>query len=1150
MLGPLEIVGDDGRPCHIGSLKLRMLLSVLLLAEGRPVAPSTLIQRIWGDDASPDALSSLHAYIFHLRRMLEPDRPPRAPSRLLTFGPVGYTLVVDRERVDATRFLRLVEEAGRAQEPAAVERLATEALALWRGRPYADLEDQEYAAAARARLTEAAARARELRVEAVIRQRRAGEVLGELEALTHEHPLRERMWELRALALYQSGRQGEALEALRTVRRILAEELGIDPGEELRALERDILAQAPRLRLNRPETAPPAPVGAVQRLRAADDGPGEAGTVPAAGDTRQAGPVPSGEAGREGTGGGAAARGLVGRREELDALDALLESVAAGRPGFALITGEPGIGKTRLTEEVVGRARERGFTVAVGRCAATEGAPAFWPWVTVLERLTDTLPPLPAEVRDDLPGVGSAAWAEPEGARFRTYEAAARVLRTAAGGRPVLVVLDDLHWADRSSLRLLSYLTETLTEGPLAVVGTARDWPPATGALADTIETLSRRQALRLSLTGLSAAEVAELAPDGITGEELRALRDRTDGNPFFVTELVRYLTADSMGGGALPLGVRDVVIGRVGRLPEPTGELLRVAAVAGREFDVAIVAEAAELPLEVALDRLEPAAEASLIAEGRPGRFRFVHALVQEALTEVVPVPRRARLHAAIAQAVEARTGGAARDRLAAAAHHWLLAVPAGHVARAWRAAWRAAEEATRLRAYDAAADLLERAVEVAEADPELSPAQRMDLLFALAEARLGAGDAQGQRAELQRIRRLAKEAGDRRRWVAAATGYGGRILQPWKIYGDYDAELVADLLRLAADEGLEPAGLARVLACLAVQTYHGPRSDPAERERWSAEAVRLAGAENDATLLGWVLFARFTALLGPDTAHQRLETSRRMVRLGKEAGDDELLAIGLTCQGGTLLELCRAAEGLAALAEAQELVGRFHLPYLRIMLGWLRLGVVVNSGDLAAAEALLAATAAEHRATSMWGEPALTAGGTYQVALMHARRGSMDPWPPARPTEISNENLDYITREGFAARLVVAGRLDEARQVVGRWKEQPPIPDTFVRPYWLVLRIEVWARLGDREACAELYAQALPYADRMAMAGMSLLMWPVSRSLALLARALGDEEAALRHAEHALGVAREMGADALAEIITAEIAGIGGQPDAGARR
>jgi hypothetical protein len=200
-----------------------------------------------------------------------------------------------------------------------------------------------------------------------------------------------------------------------------------------------------------------------------------------------------------------------------------------------------------------------------------------------------------------------------------------------------------------------------------------------------------------------------------------------------------------------------------------------------------------------------------------------------------------------------------------------------------------------------------------------------------------------------------------------------------------------------------------------------------------------------------------------------------------------------------------------------------------------------VLGAGDLAAAEGLLTATAAEHHATSMWSADVVTAGGTHQIALLHARRGTLDPALLGGPAEWPKEQLGYLNKEAYALLLVTVGRLDEVRLALGPWEHQPPIDDTFVMLYWLALRIEIWARLGDQEACADLYAQALPYAGRMAMAGLSMLMWPISRSLALLARALGDTEAALRHAGQALETARRMGADALVELIIGEIAEIG---------
>ncbi|MEO3854996.1 BTAD domain-containing putative transcriptional regulator [Acrocarpospora sp. B8E8] len=622
VLGPLEVVGDDGPPRALGTHKQRMLLSILVLAEGWPVPAEILIDRIWGDAPPAEALAALQVYVSNLRRALEPGRRPRARSRLLTFGPAGYRLAVDPQHLDVTQFLDLVAEAEQAADPAAVERAATRALRLWRGEPYADLAGQEYLTAALAHLTEARERVRELRVSAVIGQNRHHEVVGELEALTHEHPLRERLWALRALALYRCGRQSEALDALRTARRILTDELGIDPCDELRDLERDILRQAPHLR---PDRTRPAP-------------------------TRE----------------GASGRVMAGRRAELAALDHLLDEVSAGQPGFALITGEPGIGKTRLAEEMAARARKRGHEVAIARCPATARTPDFWAWTHLLRQLIRATPPLPAQ-------------ADPEETEFRMYESTARLLTATASERPVLVVLDDLHWADPSSLRLLSHLAQTFTDGRVAIVGTARDCTTPARALTDTFEALARRRALRLPLTGLTLPELAQLVPADTPKDDLRSLHDRTGGNPFFATELIDHRAIGS--ARAVPPGVRDVVLSRISRLPRPTADLLRLAATTGGEFDLALVARVAGLSLGTALDRLEPAMTAALIAERSPGHFAFAHTVVQETLTEGMSSLRRARLNAEIAQAISTRKNTITSNGTTLAHHP---AVPTMNIPRA----------------------------------------------------------------------------------------------------------------------------------------------------------------------------------------------------------------------------------------------------------------------------------------------------------------------------------------------------------------------------------------------------------------------------------------------------------------------------------
>ncbi|GAA2845774.1 hypothetical protein GCM10010517_02290 [Streptosporangium fragile] len=1097
-----------------------MLLAVLVLAEGRPIAPDVLIDRIWGDDAPAEAMASLHSYVSRLRQVLEPGRLPRSPSSFLQLGPAGYSLRVDPDGVDAGRFTALVAQAEKAVtggDPAGAERAAREALALWRGEPYADLDGREYAAATQARLSEHRNRARELRVTAAMAQARHAEVIGELEALTRDHPMRERFWVLLALALYRSGRQGDALEALRSARRILAEELGIDPGEELRTLELNILNQAPVLRL---------PAGAALRGAAAGALPGLGPDVDPvlAGGTAVGGRAPRPRR-----------TSPVGRRAEIVAIGRLLDGVLRDGPGFALVTGEPGIGKTRLAEETVALAQERGFLVAVGRCAAIEGSPAFWPWTTVLERLVDTLREVPPRVRADLPGTGTATTADPEGSRFRAYHAAGRVLAAAAAQRPVAVVLDDLHWADPSSLQLLRYLAETFDGAPVALIGTARDQPPRPAALAGVFEAFARRGAVRLALTGLSAADLAALVPSGIGSPEmLRALHDRTGGNPFFVTELVRFAEMGHDLRGPLPLGVRDVVLGRVGRLPGPTADLVGAAAVVGREFDARILAEVAGLELDETLDRLDAAVSAAVIVEdtARPDRFRFVHALVQEALAEALAPVRRARLHARAGRALDAAGGDPA-----ASAHHWLLAAGAGHAGTAWRAGRRPAAYAARMRAYDAATDLLERSLNVAEADPGLEPADRMELLFALADARYGAGDPAGQRAALDQVRRIARETGDRTRWIAAATGYGGRIVRPWEASARYDPDLVAELRELAGLPDLGDADRARVLGCLAVDMYYQPGCPPAERERLSALAVEHARRTGDPELVGRALNCRYIALMHRDTAGPRIAAAEEMVEAGRTTGDDELLAVGLVYLSGALLEAGAAERALAPLDEAAALAERLTVPYLVVVIGWLRLGVAVIRGDRPAAEKIFQAATEQHRVTSMGCVEENTFNGWFMLTLD-------DAWNGRAANAVLDGLGDYdrpfgdVVREAHALFLLLMGRPDEARRLLGPWSRQPPVLDDFMWAHRVAVRAEIWSRLGDPEACADLYAMALPHADRIAMSGLSLVLWPIGRSLSRLARVIGNPEAAVEHGERALALAETLGADNLVVLTGRETA------------
>jgi DNA-binding SARP family transcriptional activator len=763
ILGPLEVVAD-GRPLGLGRRKQRALLAILLVHANRVVSLDRLVDQLWGEEPPAQAIASLQAYVSHLRRLLEPDRSARTPAGVLISQPPGYRLVVAPDDVDASRFEALAArgrnllEAGEHQEAAAA---LAEGLELWRGPVLADFPDAPFAAAERTRLEELRLVAQEDRATADLALGRHAAVIAELERLVADHPFREGLHGLRMLALYRSGRQAEALNAYQVARRALRQELGIDPSPQLRQLEADILRQAPQL-----------------------------DWLPARLPTTAAAPPLSTEA--RGT-------DLVGREEQLGVLEAALADAAAGRGRLVLVAGEPGIGKTRLAEEGVQRATRDGVAVAWGRCWEEQGAPPFWPWVQVLRELLADTPParLPAVLGSDtpdlvplLPELGERAGAVPYGpvldvetVRFRLCHAVMALLRRLASSRPLLLVLDDLQWADAASLRLLSMLGGALRGAHILIVATFRS-PDADGGdrLAHTLATLARAAPVdRMVLRGLSSAHVSRMMAAELGAEpnpELaRVVHDRTDGNPFFVVELLRLLGGGGQQAAALeiPAGVRDVLRRRLAQLPEQTNAVLLVAAISGREFDLDTVMAVTELDDDQALEAVEAALLSGLVVEDADtvGRFRFAHALVREVIYDDVSRVRRARLHARVAQALEQRQGADRGEHALALAYHWWAATPVVGADVVLSHLLAGADQALSRLAHEEAEQQLRRALELLASTPPSPERTRSELAVQL---RLGAlcsqlegAAAPSTWAAVARAGELADELGDDAATVAA---------------------------------------------------------------------------------------------------------------------------------------------------------------------------------------------------------------------------------------------------------------------------------------------------------------------------------------------------------------------------------------------
>ena len=632
ILGPLEAL-DEGRVVRLGGSKQRALLAVFLLHANETLGTDRLIDELWGERAPATAAKTVQVYISRLRKALA-GAEDNGSEGVVATREHGYELELDPERLDAQRFERLVAEgrselgAGRPEGAAAALEAA---LSLWRGPALADLAYEPFAQREIARLDDLRVTAHELLIEARLALGAHAEVVGQLEKLISEHPYRESLRAQLMLALYRCERQADALQAFQEARRTLVEELGIEPGERLRELERAILAQDQSLQL-------------------------VVAAKPAAAEHAAAAPRSV----------------FVGRERELAELSEGLDDAFAGRGRLFLLAGEPGIGKSRLAEELVAQARARGARVLVGRCWEAGGAPAYWPWVQALRphvrgEEPDTLRAqlgagaadlarfLP-DLRARFPDLPEPPSSESEAARFRLFDATVGFLRRASESRPIVLFLDDLHAADAPSLLLLRFLARQLGSTRMLLLGAYRDVDPLPRQpLTEMLAEVAREPGTRrLPLGRLSEGDVAEyvdLTAPGIASAHLvAALSEETEGNPLFVGEIVRLLSVEGVRseGLAIPQSVRDVIARRLTHLSDTCNRVLVLASVLGREFALDALDRLAGVSEDELLDALDEATAARVVSDmaGAPDRLRFAHVLIRDTLYEGLTTARRGRLH------------------------------------------------------------------------------------------------------------------------------------------------------------------------------------------------------------------------------------------------------------------------------------------------------------------------------------------------------------------------------------------------------------------------------------------------------------------------------------------------------------------------
>ncbi|OPC81549.1 hypothetical protein B4N89_11870 [Embleya scabrispora] len=728
VLGALE-AWDGDRRADLRGPRHRAVLARLVLARGHVVPVDRLIEDLWHGESPHRALGSVQTFVSHLRRALEPDRAPRTPSTVLVTAPPGYAFRVGTDEVDAWRFEALVHRAGGLLAAGAAQdalRELTAALDLWRGPAYAQFADEPWARPEAARLEELRLVAVERRAEAGLAIGQASGIVPGLEAHAAAHPLREESWRLLALALYRCARQGDALAVLRRVRAALREELGVEPGSRLQRLEADILAHSAEL--DAPEAVPTpaaAPGAPAARREVAEP-------VRVSDELEEDVPV-------------ARTSTLIGRAvETADLLNAAKR--ADGRLAVALVSGDPGEGKTALTEHVRELLAAEGWRAAWGRCPESGGAPAGWPWTQMLRTLAAVSPPdedtarvLAPLLADSYSPVGDQA-----AAKLMLHQAVVGYLARATAETPWLLVLDDVHRADEETLALLCHLaTDRDATGRVLLVVTYRH-NEVGDLLADALARLARCGPERVELTGLAPEAVGDLVRGAVSAaideDTVRAIVDRTAGNPFYVLETARVLAAEGAHAAVseVPVGVRDVIRRHVAGLPKAAQEVLKQACVLGRDIDVDVLLAQSGTDEDTVLDAVESALLTGLLVEPDAGQLRFTHALVRDTLYEDLSQLRRARMHARTAEAIEA-----VRPRdVSALAHHYLASASRATAAKAAHYARLAASDAEIHFAYREAAELWRGALAAFDRSGATDEAARAELQAGVTRSLAQSGD------------------------------------------------------------------------------------------------------------------------------------------------------------------------------------------------------------------------------------------------------------------------------------------------------------------------------------------------------------------------------------------------------------------------
>jgi DNA-binding SARP family transcriptional activator len=913
-------------------------------------------------------------------------------------------------------------------------------------------------------------------------------------ALTAIEPYRESAHALLMEALAAAGNVAEALRVYEDVRVLLRDELGITPSAALNALHARLLRHGA---MSNGSTPPPP-----------------ARRSP----TRVAAPPAIARADR-----GA----FVGREPELRWLRERWTAIAEGSGSLILLTGEPGIGKTRTAARFAAEVHEADAEVLHGR---VDREPVI-PYQPFLEAL-----------RPVAPRLGDAGSAAPKDLDRRAlFDAATSLINDLARARRVLLIVEDLHWAEKPTLLLLREVVRRTQDQPVMVLATYRPAEvgvdhPLRRLLADL-----RRELVphRLELQGLDTAATGELVSDhrqhAMSSDAVLRLWEYTSGNPFFIEELLRSVAGDPLApDGTAPMAppesVQEAIMQRLDHLSRGTVGLLAHAALLGQSFSLRVLARLDGRPTDEVLARLDEASRAGFVAEDPDelGRFSFCHALVRETLYALPTAARRRRLHLRAGERLEAICGNGVRA--AELAHHYFHARHVGGADRAVRFSREAAREATQVHAYEEAAALLDSALEAHALLADGDRLERIELLLEVGAARWQGGE-RGAREAFMEAAELARQRGARDVLIRAALGAGGRFYAP----GRHDRTYAALLEEaLAVVDPAHRALHARLLGRLA-EALVGLRGTRCEE--LGREAVAVAQVSGDGEALVTALMSRHATLLHAANVDARIAVAEDAVERAEGLGLQEFAALSRHWLVHDLMEAGRVDAARDRRAELERLAHELRQPlYVHSSLAWR--GVLAQlDGRFAESERLAREGL---RLAERAGTPDASANFTAQLLLVRREQGRLSDLLPT---------LERLDRDGSAvlpwATVLPLAYLEAGARERARDALRAIAADDFaaVPPRFFSLPAVAWlaeaaAELRERAVCARLQPLLAPHLDRLVEAGFSGCWGSARRYAGLLEWALGNREAATRQLDAALAVHRALGAAPLASRTAADLA------------